>query len=73
MITIWTREKPTQDGWYWGRNASLEGWEGVPEPRVVQVYGFSDGEPTVTIPSEENCSDLADVNAEWAGPLEVPR
>ena len=68
----WTIKPPTRDGWYWIRNAALEGWEGEPESRVVQVYGFGDGEPTVTIPSEEDCSDLADVNAEWCGPLEVP-
>ena len=65
MMT-WTLQRPIRDGWYWVRNAALEGREGDPEPRVVQIYGFADGEPTVTIPSEENCSDLADIDAERA-------
>jgi hypothetical protein len=42
------------------------------EPQVVYVYGFADGTPTVTLPCEEMCSDLSDVDAEWAAPLQVP-
>ena len=69
----WTIHTPTRDGWYWIRNAASEGWETMVEPQVVYVYGFADGTPTVTLPCEEMCSDLSDVDAEWAGPLEVPR
>ncbi len=68
----WTIQKPSRDGWYWIRNAASEGWETMVEPQVVHVYGFADGQPTVTLPSEEMCSDLSDIDAEWAGPLEVP-
>jgi hypothetical protein len=69
----WTIQRPKCDGWYWVRNAATEGWEGDPEPHVVRIYGFTDGQPTVTFPSEEDCSDLAAVDAEWCGPLEVPQ
>jgi hypothetical protein len=42
------------------------------EPQFALVYGFADCQPTVTLPSAEMCSDLSDIDAEWAGPLEVP-
>ena len=55
------------------RNASLPGWENEEGLCVVNVFRNGDGVLTVTLPSAENCSDLSDVDAEWCGPLEVPR
>jgi hypothetical protein len=69
----WTIQRPVRDGWYWIRNAASDGWETVAGPHVVQVYGCAVGSPTVMFPSDEMCSDLSEINAEWAGPLEVPR
>jgi hypothetical protein len=40
----------------------MEGWEPITEPHVVYVYGFDDRTPTVTLPSEESCSDLSAVD-----------
>jgi len=60
----WSIQWPTRDGWYWVRNAVAEGWEAETEPQVVRVYGFSDGLPIVTLPSQEDCSDLAEIDAE---------
>ena len=71
MMT-WTIQRSKCDGWYWIRNAATEGWEPIAGPHVVQVYGCVDRSPTVTFPSEEHCSDLVDIDAEWFGPLEVP-
>lgn len=58
----WTIKKPTREGWYWIRNSAMEGWEPITEPHVVYVYGFDDRTPTVTLPSEESCSDLSAVD-----------
>ena len=68
----WTIQKPCRDGWYWIRNVASEGWDTVVEPRVVAVYGFEKGEPTVAFPSDEQCTDLREIDAEWAGPVEPP-
>jgi hypothetical protein len=67
-----TIRKPTREGWYWIRNSAVEGWESIAERQVVYVYGFDHGTPTVTLPSEELCSDLSAVDGEWAGPIEPP-
>jgi len=68
----WSRLRPTLDGWYWIRYAAAEGWEAEAERQVVRVYGCVEGHPSVTLPSAENCSHLADIDAEWAGPLPWP-
>ena len=68
----WTIQKPIREGWYWIRNSAVEGWQSDAGPCIVYVYGFDDGTPTVTLPSEETCSDLSAVDVEWAEPLEPP-
>jgi len=72
MMT-WTIRRPKSDGWCWIRNTASDGWETIAGPHVVQVYGCADGSPSVTFPSDEICSDLSEIDAEWFGPLEVPR
>ena len=68
----WTTDKPMREGWYWIRHSAVPGWEPLAEPHIVFVYGFEDGTPTVTLPSEELCSDLSTVTGQWCGPLEPP-
>ena len=68
----WTRLRPTLDGWYWIRYATAEGWEAEVECQVVRVYRCVEDHPSVTLSSAENCTHLADIDAEWAGPLETP-
>jgi hypothetical protein len=68
----WTIQRPIHDGYYWIRNAHVDGWEDQIEPCIVSVYGFADGVPTVTFALEQEGSDLSAVDAEWAGPVEPP-
>lgn len=69
----WTIQRPTRDVWYWIRNVASDGWETIAGLHVVQVYGCAEGSPSVMFPSDELCSDLSEIDAQWAGPLEVPR
>ena len=61
-----------REGRYWIWNSAVAGWQSEAEPCNVYVYGFNDCTPTVTLPSEERCSDLSAVDGDWAGPTELP-
>jgi hypothetical protein len=56
----WTREKPTEPGWYWGVGA----WP-VEAPRIVAIRRNPDGE------LRADGYDVPD-GALWCGPLKPP-
>lgn len=61
----WTREKPTEQGWYWWRSSSCE--EGMP----IEVKALSLGRLIALLPNENKLLDgLTD--GDWAGPLAPP-
>jgi hypothetical protein len=70
----WTNQKPSKPGWYWMLNPSEE--PGL--PMIVQlVSDWETGRSVVLIPSSHPkdagmVQDLRDLDALWAGPLELP-
>ncbi len=64
---IWTREKPTQPGWYWYRTLH----HGKPTfVDMVRVYPYGD---TFLVRSMEFAGTfIKDFTGEWAGPIEEP-
>ena len=73
-ILTWTTEKPSHTGWFWMLNPS----EDPGLPTIVQVVSdWQSSRSLVLIPaSSTNTSgsvlDLRELDALWAGPIEVP-
>ena len=70
----WTEQKPSKPGWYWMLNPSDE--PGL--PTIVQINSdWESGRSLVFIPpsstkASERVLDLGDLDALWAGPIELP-
>ena len=67
----WTRETPTEPGWYWYRDRE------EPEPAIYRVSRTTGGDLLVVWTDCGIDWELAHlarhaVGAEWCGPLEVP-
>ena len=73
MIT-WTRQTPSKPGWYWLLNPSEE--PGL--PTIVQVcFEWETSQSVAIIPgsnpkTSSRVQDLRELDALWAGPLELP-
>lgn len=70
----WTKETPTKPGWYWLLNPNEE--PGL--PTIVQILSdWETGRSIAIIPpshprSSGRVQDLRDIDALWAGPVELP-
>lgn len=73
-MLMWTQQKPNKPGWYWMLNPNEE--PGL--PTIVQVVSdWETGRSLALIPvshttASARVEDLRDLDAMWAGPLEVP-
>jgi hypothetical protein len=69
-MTAWSRERPTQPGWYWIR------YDNNPRPCVCHVVLFDDGDTKgerfwVDLDGESKVPiDAYDEHYTWQGPLE---
>lgn len=67
----WTRNKPTQTGWYWYRNNDIQ-------PAVIHVNisgslsGYGDTRPYAFLPFMDYDQPLDAFPGEWCGPLPAP-
>ena len=64
----WTKERPTEPGWYWMRRPGED-------LQVVEVRQFNGGLKIMNHEQPYLSKDLNDPRleqAEWAGPLKVP-
>lgn len=61
----WTRERPTEPGYYWLHRPWVE-----PSPQVVKVVRHVSGALKVIVFG--NVFSLDQIGGEWAGPLEPP-
>ena len=70
----WTEQKPSKPGWYWMLNPSEE--PGL--PTIVQINSdWESGRSLVLIPASSTEAsgrvlDLRELDALWAGPIELP-
>ena len=73
-MLMWTTQKPSIAGWYWMLNPNEE--PGL--PTIVQVVSdWETGRSLALIPASHpkasgRVEDLRDLDAMWAGPLDVP-
>jgi hypothetical protein len=73
-MLMWTTQKPSTAGWYWMLNPNEE--PGL--PTIVQVVSdWETGRSLALIPASRpkasgRVEDLREVDAMWAGPLELP-
>ena len=73
MMT-WTQQTPSKPGWYWLLNPREE----PRVPTVVQIWiDWETGRSVAIIPashpkSSSRVQDLRDLDAFWAGPIELP-
>jgi hypothetical protein len=74
MLT-WTKQQPSKPGWYWMLNPHEE--PGV--PMIVQiVFDWETGRSLVLVPTSHPknsgmVQDLRELDALWAGPIELPK
>ena len=63
---IWTREQPTQPGWYWMQYNEDE------QPECVMVSEYDDELwfASLYCPAGRRCRSLS--HARWAGPISLP-
>jgi len=70
----WTAQKPSKPGWYWMLNPSEE--PGL--PTIVQINSdWKSGRSLVLVPTSSTEAsgrvlDLRELDALWAGPIELP-
>ena len=70
----WTKQTPSRPGWYWLLNPSEE--PGL--PTIVQLwYDWETGRSIAIIPASHpktssRVQALRDLDALWAGPIELP-
>jgi hypothetical protein len=73
MMT-WTKQTPSKPGWYWLLNPSEE--PGL--PTIVQIiFDWETGRSLAIIPpsnrkASARVQHLRDLDALWAGPIELP-
>lgn len=72
----WTKEKPTEPGYYWYRFVWGGKFAGKSELRLIKVYGSQaapDTELRIAFHGTDWDSDLSEItDGEWAGPIEPP-
>lgn len=61
----WSKEKPTQAGWYWWKDLDRPG-----KPHMAHVV--NDGYGLTVYGIEEYSRRLYEVRGEWAGPIPEP-
>lgn len=68
-VPPWTREKPTEPGWYWQRHA---GWTADHHRGIVRIWRTWDGD--FSGPSRLHVHGNTDIpdGFEWSGPLPEP-
>jgi hypothetical protein len=70
----WTKQTPSKPGWYWLLNPNEE--PGL--PTIVQIFfDWETGRSVAIIPASHpktsaRLQDLPDIDAMWAGPIELP-
>jgi hypothetical protein len=73
-MLMWTKHKPSKPGWYWLLNPSEE----PTLPTIVQIVSdWQSGRSFVLIPAASAMGtgivqELLNVEAMWAGPIEIP-
>jgi hypothetical protein len=73
-MLVWTKQKPSKPGWYWMLNPSEE--SGL--PTVVQIVSdWQTGRSLALVPAPnpKACGmvqELPELDALWAGPIELP-
>ena len=74
-MSTWTRQKPSQGGWYWMLDPSRE----LALPTIVQIVFDRESQrwlalvPASHYPKTSGMVlDLQDLEAMWAGPLQIP-
>jgi len=65
LVLKWTKNVPTEIGWYWRRQKSR--YEDSPEIDIVYIRKYA-GELSIG-----NYSINSSVESEWAGPLKEPK
>jgi len=75
LMLTWTQPKPSQAGWYWMLDPSKE----LRLPTIVQIMFDRDSQrwlaliPASQYPKTSGMVlDLENLDAMWAGPLEIP-
>ena len=74
-MSTWTRQKPSQGGWYWMLDPSRE----LGLPTIVQLVFDRESQrwlalvPASHYPQTSGMAlDLQDLDAMWSGPLQIP-
>lgn len=64
-MSTWTKDKPTQPGWYWYRS---------PRPTLVVVCYIEIGlrDNCVSFAYGERYQAMSEMEGEWAGPIPEP-
>jgi hypothetical protein len=75
LMSTWTKQKPSQPGWYWMLDPSRE----LPLPTIVQIVFDRESQrwlaliPASHYPQTSGMAlDLHNLEAIWAGPLQIP-
>ncbi|MGR6036092.1 MAG: hypothetical protein ACU4EQ_12735 [Candidatus Nitrosoglobus sp.] len=75
----WTKEKPTEPGWYWWRYDTGESLSIVriyskdeDEDNPVSIAYFSEDGESAAYDGMLQSSYLSEIHGYWAGPLNVP-
>ncbi len=68
MITIWTREKPTQEGWYWFKGDNSRFNKFFKDGTIVYFHP----EGHISMVGTNDAYRLDDLSGKWVGPLVVP-
>jgi len=61
---VWTKEKPTKEGWYWWRSGDIVG---------IHVLEFDGDEGGELVCMTTDGDTIEEMGGEWAGPLPEPR